>query len=319
NLGTVLKDQGLPDAALAAFEKAIELNADYAETSYNRGTVLQQQARLEEALAAYGRAIELQGDYTEALNNAGIVLQELGRAGEAIDLYLRLIQRMPAYADAHNNIGTALLAQGRALEARAAFEQALAQRAEFPEAFYNLGNAWRELGDLRQAISAYANALRLRPDYADAFSQLSYHRAQACDWDDYDINQERLIDLVRQGVRVPPFYLLSTPASGADQLRCAEQWTRPIALPRQAQFDHRRDARGGRIRIGYLSADFHQHATAQLMVELLERHDRRRFDVVGYSYGPDDNSPMRARLARALDRFIGIRVKSTPEAATLLH
>jgi len=319
NLGVVLHQQQDLSAAEAAYRRVIFLNPAIAFVHNNLGTVLQQQARLEEALAAYGRAIELQGDYTEALNNAGIVLQELGRAGEAIDLYLRLIQRMPAYADAHNNIGTALLAQGRALEARAAFEQALAQRAEFPEAFYNLGNAWRELGDLRQAISAYANALRLRPDYADAFSQLTYHRAQACDWDNYDANQERLIDLVRQGVRVPPFYLLSTPASGADQLRCAEQWTRPIALPRQAQFDHRRDARGGRIRIGYLSADFHQHATAQLMVELLERHDRRRFDVVGYSYGPDDNSPMRARLARAFDRFVDIRAMSHREAARLIH
>src|SRR5205085_11801106 len=172
--------------------------------------------------------------------------QDLGRGGEAIDVLRRLIQRMPAYADAHSNMGTALLAQGRALDARAAFEQALAQRPEFPEALCNLGNAWRELGDLRQAIAAYANAVRLRPDYADAFSQLTYHRAQACAWDDYKADQQRLIDLVQRGVRVPPFYLLSTPASAADQLRCAEQWIRPLMPPRDARFDHRRDARGGR-------------------------------------------------------------------------
>ena len=319
NLGAVLHRQQDLSAAEAAYRRVISLNPAIAFVHNNLGTVLQQQARLEEALAAYGRAIELQGDNTEALNNAGIVLQELGRAGEAIDLYRRLIQRMPAYADAHNNMGTALLAQGRALEARAAFEQALAQRPEFPEAFCNLGNAWRELGDLRQAIAAYANALRLRPDYADAFSQLTYHRAQACAWDDYKADQQRLIDLVRRGVRVPPFYLLSTPASAADQLRCAEQWVRPRIPPRDAQFDHRRAARGGRIRLGYLSADFHQHATAQLMAELLERHDRGRFEVVGYSYGPVDSSPMRARLARAFDRFVDIRAMSHREAARLIH
>jgi predicted O-linked N-acetylglucosamine transferase (SPINDLY family) len=319
NLGVVLHEQQELSAAEAAYRRVISLNPAIAVVHNNLGTVLQQQARLEEALAAYGRAIELQGDHTEALNNAGIVLQELGRAGEAIDLYRRLIQRMPAYADAHNNLGTALLAQGRALEARAAFEQVLAQRPEFPEAFYNLGNAWRELGDLRQAIAAYANALRLRPDYADAFSQLSYHRAQACDWDDYDANQERLIDLVRRGVRVPPFYLLSTPASAADQLRCAEQWIRPIMPPRAAIFDHRRVATDRRIRLGYLSADFHQHATAQLMAELFECHDRGRFEVVGYSYGVDDSSPMRARLARAFDRFVDIRAMSHREAARLIH
>jgi protein O-GlcNAc transferase len=319
NLGVVLHQQRDLSAAEAAYRQVISLNPAIAFVHNNLGTVLQQQARLEEALAAYGRAIELQGDYTDALNNAGIVLQELGRAGEAIDLYRRLIQRMPAYADAHNNMGTALLAQGRALEARAAFEQALAQRPEFPEAFYNLGNAWRELGDLREAISAYRGALRLRPDYADAFCQLTYHRAQACAWDDYDADQERLLDLVRRGVRVPPFYLLSTPASAADQLRCAEQWIRPITPPREAQFDHRRDATDKPIRLGYLSADFHQHATAQLMAELLERHDRGRFEVIGFSYGSDDGSPMRARLGRAFDRFVDISAMPHREAARLIH
>ena len=319
NLGTVLKDQGRLDAALAAFENAIGLNPDYAEAFYNRGSVLQQQERAEEALAAYGRAIELRKDYPDAINNAGIVLQQLGRAGEAIDLYRRLLEHMPAQADARNNLGTALLAEGRADEARAAFEQALTHKPDFPEAFYNLGNACRERGDLTGAIAAYQNALRLRPDYADAFSQLVYHRAQACDWDNYDADQETLVAMVRRGVRVPPFYLLSTPASASDQLLCAQQWIRPVKPPPNHVFDHQPGAGRERIRLGYLSGDFHQHATAQLMVELFENHDRERFEVSAYSYGPDDNSAMRARLASAFDRFVDIRALSHREAARTIH
>jgi predicted O-linked N-acetylglucosamine transferase (SPINDLY family) len=319
NLGTVLKDQGLLDKALAAFEEAAELQVDYAEAFYNRGTVLQQQGKLEEALAVYGHAIELQGDYADAINNAGIVLLELGRAGEAVGLYRRLLELMPAHAGAHNNLGTALLAEGYVGEARAAFERALTHKPDFPEAFYNLGNAWRERGDLTEAITAYRNALRLRPDYADAFSQLMYHRAQACEWDNYETDQERLIQLVRQGVRVPPFYLLSTPASAEDQLICARHWIKPIAPPSDAIFDHNVSAAGERIRLGYLSGDFHQHSTAHLMAELFERHDRDRFEVFAYSYGPDDESPMRARLGRAFDRFIDVRALSHRQAAQLIH
>ena len=265
--------------------------------------MLQQQARLEEALAAYGQAIELRKDYADAINNAGIVLQELGRAGEAIDLYRQLLERMPAHADACNNMGTALLAEGRPDEARAAFEQALTHRPDFPEAFYNLGNAWRELGDLAEAIAAYRNALRLRPDYADAFSQLVYHRAQACDWDGYEADQEKLVDMVRRGVRVPPFYLLSTPASASDQLICARHWIGPIKPPPKPSSTHKPVVERERIRLGYLSGDFHQHATAQLMAELFECHDRDRFEVFAYSYGPDDNSPMRARLDSRIRPF----------------
>jgi predicted O-linked N-acetylglucosamine transferase (SPINDLY family) len=319
NLGTVLKDQGLFDEALAAFENAIKLKADFAEAFYNRATVLQQQAKLEEALAAYGKAIELRKDYADAINNAGIVLQELGRAGEAVELYRRLLEQMPAHADACNNLGTALLAQGRPDDARGAFEQALARRSDFPEAFYNLGNAWRELDDLSGAITAYRNALRVRPDYADAFSQLLYHRAQACEWDNYEADQEKLVGMVRRGIRVPPFYLFSTSASASDQLLCAQQWIGPIRPPRQAVFHHEPFIARERIRLGYLSGDFHQHSTAHLMAELFERHNRDRFEVIAYSYGPDDNSPMRARLYSVFDRFVDIRALSHREAARVIH
>jgi predicted O-linked N-acetylglucosamine transferase (SPINDLY family) len=319
NLGTVLKDKGLLKEALAAFEKAINLKPDYAEAFYNRATVLQQQARLEEALAAYGRAVELRKDYADAINNAGIVLQELGRAGEPLDLYRGLLERMPAHGDAYNNMGAALLAEGQPGEARAAFEQALGHKPDFPEAFYNLGNALRELGNLAQAIAAYRSALRLRPDYADAFSQLVYHRAQACDWANYEADQEKLREMVRRGVRVPPFSLFSTAASAADQLVCAQHWVKPIRPRREEVFQHGAAIRRERIRLGYLSGDFHQHATAQLMAELFERHDRERFEVFAYSYGPNDNSPMRGRLDRAFDRFADIRATSHREAARLIH
>jgi predicted O-linked N-acetylglucosamine transferase (SPINDLY family) len=315
NLGTVLKDQGVLDKALAAFDTAIALKADYAEAFYNRATVLQQLTKLEEALAAYAHAIELRKDYADAINNAGIVLQEMGRAGEAVELYGRLIAAMPAHADAHNNMGTALLAEGHVEEARAAFEQALTHKPDFPEAFYNLGNAWREFGDLSQAIAAYREALRLRPDYADAFSQLMYHRAQACEWDNHEADQEKLVDMARRGFRVPPFYLLSTPATASDQLICAQQWVTSIRPPGEAVFDRKPFAGRDRIRIGYLSGDFHQHATAQLMAGLFECHNRDRFEVFAYSYGPDDDSPMRARLTCAFDRLIDIRALAHRKAA----
>jgi predicted O-linked N-acetylglucosamine transferase (SPINDLY family) len=319
NLGAVLKDKGLLDAALSAFETAIGLQAGYAEAFYNRGTVLQQQARLEEALAAYGHAARLRTNYADAISNAGIILQELGRAGEAIDLYRRLIELAPEHADASNNLGTALLAEGRFDEARAAFEQALTYKPDFAEACYNLGNTWRELGNLTEAIALYRNALRIRPDYPEAFSQIVYHRAQACDWDNHAADQRQLVDMVRRGIRVPPFYLLSTPASASDQLTCARQWVRPLLPPREAVFEHKPLAAKARIRLGYLSGDFHAHATAQLMAELFEHHNRDRFEVFAYSYGADDHSPMRARLERAFDRFVDIRALSHRDAAARIH
>ena len=319
NLGTVLKDQGRLDEALAAFDRAIGQKTDYAEAHYNRATVLQQQARREDALAAYGRAFALRPGYIDAANNAGIVLQELGRQTEAIELYRRLARPLPEHADLYNNMGTALLAEGRPEEAEQAFGQALACRPDFPEAAHNRGNALRETGRLTEAMEAWQRALELRAGYPDALSQLAYHRALACAWHSHDADQARLLSMVRSGVRVPPFYLLATPATTADQLLAARQWIAPIQPSQQARFEHRRSHQKARLRIGYLSADFHQHATAQLMAGLFERHDRDRFEVVAYSYGPDDGSPMRARLGHAFDRFVDIGTLSHRDAASRIH
>ena len=320
NLGTVLHDQGRSGEAITAFDEAIRRKADYAEAHFNRGIALQRQAMLEQALAAYREASRLKPGYAEAINNAGIVLQELGRLAEAIDVHRQVIVVRPTYAEAHSNLGAALLAQGRPDAALMALQQAVALRPDHPEAFYNLGNAWRELGKLEGAIAAYQTALRLRPDYADAFGQLVYHRWRACDWTDYAADQGRLLDLARSGdARIPPFYLLATPASARDQLACARQWAAPMMPPPQDVFRHHAVRRGARIRLGYLSGDFHQHATAHLAAGLFEHHDRERFEIVAYSYGPDDASPMRERLERAFDRVVDLRAMSHREAAARIH
>ena len=92
-----------------------------------------------------------------------------------------------------------------------------------------------------------------------------------------------------------------------EQLKVARLYAQHVASrvtplpPRKAK------AHGGRLRIGYLSADFHTHATSQLMVQMLEQHDRSRFEVTLFSAGPDDGSPMRARIEASTEHFEHLR------------
>jgi predicted O-linked N-acetylglucosamine transferase (SPINDLY family) len=116
--------------------------------------------------------------------------------------------------------------------------------------------------------------------------------------------------------------LMGTSDDGALLRRCAENYVHHIAPAQPPQTDKTAGkTRYGhdRIRLAYLSADFHQHPTAQLMVELFERHDRARFEVTAIAFGPDDNSPMRARLKQAFDRFEDVRGMSDAEVARLLR
>jgi predicted O-linked N-acetylglucosamine transferase (SPINDLY family) len=103
------------------------------------------------------------------------------------------------------------------------------------------------------------------------------------------------------------------------QLRSARQWAdrqpkAAVELARKIPLDRPPDV-GVKLTIGYLSADFNAHATAYLIAELFEKHDHNQFTICGYSFGPDDGSPMRRRLANAFDRFVDVEDASFLEAA----
>jgi protein O-GlcNAc transferase len=320
NLGVALQQQGKLDEAVAALRQAIACNPQHADAYFNLGAVLRLQGDVDEAAAAYRRVIALDASHVAARNNLALILSEAGELGAADALARRAVGERPDYAEGHNNLGAILLDQGRAPEALDALRRALTLKPDYPEAHLNMGNALRELGNLADAIGAYRRAIELRPTYAEALAQLVYHCARACDWADAGAAEEKLLFAVRQGTaRIPPFMLMATLATAADQLLCARKWVEHFAVPERQVIAHRAAPRTGRLRIGYLSSDFHAHATAYLIAELIERHDRDRFEIHAYSYGPDRGGDMRARLVSAFDRFTDVDALSHREAATRIR
>jgi predicted O-linked N-acetylglucosamine transferase (SPINDLY family) len=147
-----------------------------------------------------------------------------------------------------------------------------------------------------------------------------------CEWDDFAARRAfvrtRLAD--PGGEPIPPFLLLSEPdVTGAEQRACSETWMRKriaAATPDRQRLAFRfSDAPSTKIRLGYLSNDFHDHATALLLVEMLEAQDRSLFELYAYSYGDDDGKTLRPRLRRTFDRFKDIGALSDVEAAQAIH
>ena len=95
------------------------------------------------------------------------------------------------------------------------------------------------------------------------------------------------------------------------------------ALPSSSEIEaaqHKINPNQAKIRIGYLSSDYFNHATAQLIVETIERHDRRRFEVLGYSYGPTEpDTPLGRRIISAFDQFTKVDQLSDADAAKLIR
>ena len=287
--GVALAQAGQPAQALPLVDQALALRPDVAEIHNNRGMVLQQLRRFKDAATSHARAAALKPALLDALNNQGVALAELGLHAQALAAYDAVLAQQPGFANAWSNRGTALRALGRHTEAARSYSQALAQHPGFP---YAAGHAL-------------------------------YAQSYVCDWTGHADKVAQLQQSVAQGgagaLAAEPFTLMAFSGDPQTLLDNARAYTAskypPHAQPLWTGERYRHD----RIRVAYLSADFHDHATAYLMAECFERHDSTRFDTIAISFGPDRQDGMRQRLHKAFGRFIDVREQSDAEVAQLLR
>ncbi len=326
NLGNLLSDRTNHDEAAQCYRQALRWAPQDPDIHNNLANALRASGQLEAALASYRETLRLQPDYPAAARYAGWLLQELGRPSEAIPCYREALRHDTDDEVAYFNLGNALRATGRFAEAVTCYREAIRLNPNDAEMHNNLGNALRELGKLQEAIDCYRQALCIDPDLHHAKLHLLHQCQHACDWHNLDVLANEVRKLVREvpEAQIAPFAFLAVPGvTAAEQRSCAENWVAgqyAKYVPERARLDFtfKRTAKP-KIRLGYLSADFHAHATAYLMAEVFERHDRQRFDVIAYSYGPDDSSPMRARLNKAFDCFEDVRALTPEGAARKIH
>ncbi|MES2471263.1 MAG: tetratricopeptide repeat protein [Pseudomonadota bacterium] len=283
--GILLCSMGRYDTALESFDAALAVEPGLVDLLVNRGIALASLHRYQDALDSFERALEIKPDYAEALTNKGSVLAGLERFDEALDSFAAVLKQSPDDSNALFNSATTLSLAGRFEEALARFDATLAANPRHPHALSGMAGA----------------ALNL------------------CDWARTGPLAGRLATAVREDQSVvSPFTLLSYGADAALQLRCTQLYLQD----KGAQC--REGARPGpyshdRIRIAYVSSDFGDHPVSHQLVEVLERHDRSRFEISGISLGAEDGSAVRARLVKAFDRFTDARLMQDRDIADLMR
>jgi len=255
-LGVIAHQVGRNEMAVEWIRQAIALNPHSPDAHSNLGVACRAIGRLDEAIASFHRALELKPDLPEARINLGNAFRDQGELHEAISAFQGALELNPDYPDAHYNLGNALVERGRPDEAIAAYRRALELKPDFPEACINLGNALKDQGEMDAAIASFRHALELRPEHPRMHSNLIYalHFHPAHD--------ERTIDEERQ------------------------RWSRKFGEPlKQLILPHSNDpaVAGRKLRVGYVSPDFRDHVVGRNVLPLLERHDRRIFEILCYS------------------------------------
>ncbi len=296
----------------------LDAKADHFDALHLAGVIALQTGQLEEAAEWLAEAVSVDPASADAHYNRGTALGGLNRHAEALECFARALALRPDSVDTHNNRGISLSRLGRNAAALESFERALALEPDHPYAQRNRGNALRDLDRVPEALESYERALRLQGHDDFLFGDWLRLRMQVCDWTDLARHFASLNEGIERFERISaPFPVLATPSSRATQRRAAEIWVRARYPASRALPAIAKRTRHDRIRVGYFSADFHDHATSRLMAELFERHDRSRFRLTAFSFGPAASDDMRRRVSAAFDEFIDVRVQSDIAVAML--
>lgn len=320
NRGIVLSELRRFKEAVASFDRYIALNPDDAVAFWQKGNALAADSLFEDALASYDKANVLKPRSADIFFSRGKALRGLRRYNEALASLKMAIDLKPDFAPAYVIKGNVLTDMHCSQDALAAFDKAIALNPDLAEAHHNRGNILQIMNRRAEALDCYQRVVSLNPDYPFVAGMLLYVKLHLCDWRDLENSAKGLLSKVRAGkMASAPFTLIAAPYSTPeDQLACCEVFT-AVKFPAMAAYKPAARGAQRKIRLAYISADFHEHATAHLMAGLFEMHDKSRFETRAFSFGKNDGSEMRARLEASFDSFVDVSSRSDEEIADILR
>ncbi len=302
--GNALSALGQPLDALASFDRALALNPDFVQAQLARGAVLLKLNRFAESMAAYDSVLGVSRDIPQALLGRASALLGLKSYDEAMISIDQALQLQPNYAEAFTERGHVLSEMRRTEAAIEAYDRAVQLNPRLAGAWFSRGLALTMQSRFSEAAESLERVLEINPNHPYARGAALHARLQICDWNDHAAQTAAIEAAMARDEPVDfPFSYLAVHDSRRRQLQCARRFAALQNTGRR--FPPRaRDGSRGRIRVGYISSDFLEHPTAYLMAGLFEKHDRKRFDIVGISLREDAASATAQRIKAAFERMI---------------
>ena len=285
----------------------------------NLGQARRKLGDVDGAIEAADRALEVDPDSTLARQLRLAARMESNRFADAVADAERNVRRADASHSDWLEYATALDRVGRQVDAVSAALQALTRKPDLFDAYVLLCNAFDPLGLHAEAVECLRTGVALRPGWEQGLSGILYHSLFACDWRHLEADARALREAIAQPRPhdVGPFMFLSLGADAATQKRiflehAQRLWggVRPLPEPERPRAPSR-----SRVRVGYLSNDFNSHATATLLVRVLELHDRSALEVRAYSYSDEDGTPLRQRIRDSFDAYVDVSRMTDAQAA----
>lgn len=313
-----LHQQNLLVQAKTAYETVLNIEPSHDKSHHLLGYISGQMGNFVDAVSQISKAIELNPkDSAYYLNrgNAYLKLNQFEKAIFDFDQSIGLNSKVP---EAYLARGTAHHESKNLFQAVADYSFAIDLKPECAEAFFNMGHAMLQLKKPHEASLSFFKALEIEPNFDFLIGTCLHTKMKLCDWGLLSDGLQILDSELNNHKKVTtPFAAVSLIDDPQLHLKAAQIYGEYKFPLKNSLGKINKHPLTGKIRIAYFSADFHNHATSYLMAELFEQHDREKFEVYGFSFGPSIQDAMRLRLLNGFDQFIDVSQKSDLEVAEL--
>ncbi len=261
------------------------------------------------SIEKWKKAIDLNSNYFQAYDNLANAFLNLKKYVEALEYFHKAIKINPSAFHVYNNIGNTLTKLNKYKESLDFYDKAIKIKPDNIYGHIFKGHVLTELGKLSESLECYNSAYIINPEHPLLLGYVVHTKTKICDWDNYGADIDLIKNSLEKGKKATyPFTILTILDSPALQKKTAEIWTEQFEKIYKKSHIKLKNKNKNKIRVGYYSADFRNHATSHLIAEMLEYHDKSKFEIFGFYLGRKINyeDPWHERVKKSFDKFFDV-------------
>ncbi len=301
-----LHKKGFLDKAKKIYSEIFLKNPKNFEIINLLGVVALQEKNYDQAISLIKKAIIINPAHHALYNNLGTAFKEKGKFKESINYYKKSISIKPDYVEAYLNLGILFKILKKYDEAINVLEKGIQTNPKNAIIYYELGIVHFELEKYYEALKYFNKTFSLRPNHEYLLGNILHCKMKIHQWDLYD---ETIIkiknDIINNYKVILPFISLNLFDDPKLQMKISKNFNE-----NDINNDLYKNPPNKKIRIGYFSADFRQHAMMDLLIRLFENHNKEKFEIIGFAFNPGIKDGTTEKISKYFNKFYHVENKS---------